>query len=198
MTRNLCSVKCGSVNKWSWALIQVTCVSPAEKMSLGVAQCNIKIRLLYIDSGLEILFSSPILVWTLVPVSDWHTQRSLSTPGRPISPIGVTRRNSSLYHLCDRCDRCRSRKRFYFTWNLSRNGNKTKFLRNRPFYTLQSQLKLVLFRSAFAHKFQLQFQRLTTASITFFGPPFHFKMCLVDSFFPSRFFSCCTAVSSHS
>ena len=53
-------------------------------MSLGVAQCNIKIRLLYIDSGLEILFSSPILVWTLVPVSDWQTQRSLSTPGRQL------------------------------------------------------------------------------------------------------------------
>lgn len=149
-------------------------------MSLGVAQCNIKIRLLYIDNGLEILFSSPILVWPLVPVSDWHTQRSLTTPGRPFSPSGVTRRNS--------CDCCRSRKRFYFTWNLSRNGNKTKFLRNRPFCTLQSQLKLVLFRSAFALKFQLQFQQVTTASVTFFGPPFLFKICPVSSLFPSRLF----------
>ena len=26
------------------------------------------------------------------------------------------------------------------------------------------------------------------ASITFFGPPFHFRMCLVSSFFPSRLF----------
>ena len=156
-----------------------------KKMSLGVAQCNIKIRLLYIDSGLEILFSSPILVWALVPVSDWHARLSLTTPGRAFSPSGITRRNSFLYHLCDRC---RSRKRFYFTWNLSRNGNKTKFLRNRPFYTLQSQLKLVLFRSAFAHKFQLQFQRVTAASITFFGPLFHFIACLVSSFFPSRLF----------
>ena len=159
-------------------------------MSLGVAQCNIKIRLLYIDSGLEILFSSPILVWTLFPVSDWNTQRSLSTPGRPFSRSGVTRRNSSLYHLCDRCDRCRSRKRFYFTWNLSRNGSKTKFSRNRPFYTLQSQLKLVLFRSAFAHKFQLQFQRVTAASITFFWPIVSFYSVSCEFFLSIKIVSC--------
>ena len=47
---------------------------------------------------------------------------------------------------------------------------KQSFHETRPFYTLQSQLNLILFRSAFAHKFQLQFQRVTAASITFFGP----------------------------
>ena len=44
-----------------------------------------------------------------------------------VSQSGVTRWNFRFCHHCDRRDRCRSRKRFYFWWNLSRNGSSKSF-----------------------------------------------------------------------
>ena len=57
--------------------------------------------------------------------------------------------------------RCRSRKRFYFSWNLSRNGSPKTF--RETDHVTRCNACWNLFRSAVAHKFQLKFQRVTTA-----------------------------------
>ena len=44
-----------------------------------------------------------------------------------VSQSGVTQWNSRFRHHCDRCGRCESRKRYYFWWNLSRNGSSKRF-----------------------------------------------------------------------
>ena len=50
-----------------------------------------------------------------------------ATALRTSSQSGVTRWNSRFCHHCGRCNRCRSRNRFYFSWNLSRNGCSKSF-----------------------------------------------------------------------
>ena len=50
------------------------------------------------------------------------------------------------------CDRCRGRKRFYFSWNLSRNESLKKF--QETDHVTRCNACWNLFRSAVAHKFQ--------------------------------------------
>ena len=63
--------------------------------------------------------SSVILVWTLAMNHDLRFLLGLRSiawqdRGRLGSQIDDTRLNSCFCHHCNRCDRCRSRKRFYF------------------------------------------------------------------------------------
>ena len=59
----------------------------------------------------------------MLPVEtfSWDVSATAQDRPRPVSRIGVTRWNSCFYHHWNRCDRCRSRKRFYFSRNLSQN-----------------------------------------------------------------------------
>ena len=91
----------------------------------------------------------------LVLVSDWLTQRSVTRPRtRPVSRSNVTRWNSCFFTTATVASRCRSRKRFYFSWNLSPNGSSKKF------HEIDHVTRCIacwnLFRSAAAHKFQLK------------------------------------------
>lgn len=52
------------------------------------------------------------------------SQRSVT---RPVLRSCVIRWNSCIHHHCDRRDRFISTKRFYFLWNLPRNGSSRKF-----------------------------------------------------------------------
>ena len=81
--------------------LKLVCNGAADQVLADVATCNIKGR--NVETGLG-MFTWP------KPVSDWLTQRSVIGP----SESGVTQWNSCFYHHFDCCDRCRSRKRFYF------------------------------------------------------------------------------------
>ena len=73
---------------------------------------------------------------------------------RPVSRSGVTRWNSCFLTTATVASRCRSRKRLYFSWNLSRNGNSQKF--HETDHVTRCNACGNLFRSAVAHKFQLK------------------------------------------
>ena len=73
---------------------------------------------------------------------------------RPVSRSGVTRWNSCFFTTATVASRCRSRKRFYFSWNLSRNGSSKKF--HETDHVTRCNACWNLFRSAVAHKFQLK------------------------------------------
>ena len=73
---------------------------------------------------------------------------------RPVSRSGVTRWNSFFFATATVASRCRSRKWFYFSWNLSRNGSSKKF--HETDHVTWRNACWNLFRSAVAHKFQLK------------------------------------------
>ena len=53
--------------------------------------------------------------------------RAWQDRARPVSRSGVTRGNSGFFTTATVASCCRSRKRFYFSWNLSRNGSSKSF-----------------------------------------------------------------------
>ena len=83
---------------------------------------------------------------------------------RPVSWSGVTRWNSCFYHHFDRHDRCRSRKWFYFSWNLSHNGNSKKF--HKTDHVTQCNASWNLF--CVAHKFHLKVSMCNSGFIVCF------------------------------
>ena len=72
---------------------------------------------------------------------------------KQVSVSGVTWWNSRFYHHCELCGCCRSRKRFYFLWNLSRSGSSKRF--HETEYVTRCNTCRNLFRIVVAHKFQL-------------------------------------------
>ena len=106
---------------------------------------------------------------------------------RPVSRRGVTRWNSCFFATATVASHCRSRKRFYFSWNLSRNGSSKKF--HETDHVTRCHVCWNLFRSAVAHKFQLKVSACNgglNVSISFlflvcfFGRIFHFLELLLN------------------
>ena len=91
----------------------------------------------------------------LVPVSDWLMQHSVQRPNKTsFTKWCYTVKLFFFFTTATVVSRCRRRKRFYFSWNLSCNGSSKKF--HKTNHVTRCNACWNLFRSTLAHKFQLK------------------------------------------
>ena len=93
------------------------------------------------------------LCYTLKILAETCVQRRCEQVSQ--SGVHVTQWNSRFCHHCDRCNRCRSRKRFYFWWNLSRNRSSKSFTKPTMLHGA-TPVEHVSHRNTVAQKFQLK------------------------------------------
>ena len=110
---------------------------------------------------------------------------------KQVSPGGVTRWISCFYRHWDCCECCRSRKRFYSSWNLSRNESSKKF--HETDHVTWCNACWNLFRIVVAHKFQL---KVSTCNSGFTASYRSFILVVITRQMFYHFRVCCTSICS--
>ena len=134
--------------------VQRRCETSFSRRCSGIAPCNIKCRNLFgsVETGLKMLLPWIMtdLFWFLIGLHSvaWQDRR------RQVHEVVLHGETLVVFTTATVASRCRSRKRFYFSWNLSRNGSSKKF--HETGHVTLCNTCWNLFRSTIAQEFQLK------------------------------------------